>query len=280
MKTSQRPPLLLNTMGWTSGLGLLLTCQVLRVVQPHFVLQLEGDKPERNFPRLLTPDYVNDMDAPSWSRQVFSGAGISACSHQLITFAAHYRRPSGRYSAADQRDMSMLGHVLAACQPRLPRLVDLTPVRLILSQVALVHCNSSWRDHPDWRLDLMTLNATVVAVARVATDELTVASKSPALAWSGPRKPVCHCLGVGVVRAVDPDPRQPSIWLVSPLPNQVLRQVNLLLQGVSNLPSCVLSDGESLGAAARPYVSDEQLGSGVGTLNLRRERQHVTVLRQ
>ncbi len=70
------------------------------------------------------------------------------------------------------------------------------------------------------------------------------------------------CLGVGLVRAVDM--RRRVLYLLTPLPEEAMREVGLLLVGraAGELPSSLLQAGQA--AAAAPYLSLFALGGVSG----------------
>ena len=51
-------PMIINTMGFTSGIGLEVTLDVIRISQPTHVVQLTSKSSRRNFPASLDHDYV------------------------------------------------------------------------------------------------------------------------------------------------------------------------------------------------------------------------------
>lgn len=66
------------------------------------------------------------------------------------------------------------------------------------------------------------------------------------------RPPVCRCLGLGVVRGVDPKNR--LAYIISDLTSSEIEQVNCLIRGDTSLPDVLLGDKESVSLIECPQI--------------------------
>jgi len=60
-------PVLVNTMGWCQGLGMMLNIEIIRRLSPTTVVQLNSSSYKSNFPSSLTSQYVSSKKS-SWSK--------------------------------------------------------------------------------------------------------------------------------------------------------------------------------------------------------------------
>ena len=58
-KNSPIPPLIINTMGWNKGLGLALMVDLLRLLSPTHVIQLDSSSATKNFPPITKKTQSN-----------------------------------------------------------------------------------------------------------------------------------------------------------------------------------------------------------------------------
>ncbi|CAM9457960.1 unnamed protein product [Pylaiella littoralis] len=70
--------------------------------------------------------------------------------------------------------------------------------------------------------------------------------------------PLAPCVGLGIVRSVDVDKR--VLYVLTPEPSEVLKDVNVLVMGSLQLPMVMLYDPS---LCAHPYFSSEAVGGGV-----------------
>lgn len=109
-------PTLINTMGFTSGIGLDVTLDLIRLTQPHQLLQISSRSLRRNFPSMLERDYVAQhqrgwlTDAAEWSEKlpnyelqaIYSSAELSEKSLEEWGFRASELRQIGLMSYFSQ----------------------------------------------------------------------------------------------------------------------------------------------------------------------------------
>ncbi|XP_078676622.1 LOW QUALITY PROTEIN: polynucleotide 5'-hydroxyl-kinase NOL9-like [Branchiostoma floridae x Branchiostoma belcheri] len=90
-------PLIVNTMGWTQGMGLHLLMDTLHLVRPSHILQLKGRKSAQDLPQ-LSPEFLHTQ--PGWAYANVQVRGSQE--NFLVTFW----KVKGRKSAQDLPQLS------------------------------------------------------------------------------------------------------------------------------------------------------------------------------
>uniref|UniRef100_A0A8D0AY33 Polynucleotide 5'-hydroxyl-kinase NOL9 n=1 Tax=Salvator merianae TaxID=96440 RepID=A0A8D0AY33_SALMN len=278
-------PLVINTMGWVKGDGLLLLLDIVRLLEPSHVVQISAAD-FRDMPR-LSLEYLHNTaglhtraKGPRKLKDLEPGAGHEgACLPQLgpKLLCVHPEFPGagdaglGRTHSSVLRDLAVLGY-LSQLQPpgaasMLP-LSGLTPYQVPFSGVALriIH-----EDIAPAHV-LYAVNASWVGLCQVP-DELPCNAEGPVLLT---QTPMCNCLGFGIVRGVDIDKK--LYYILTPVAPENLRLVNCLLIGNIPVPNCVfLNQMDTEGEI--PYVTSEYNYSisGAGKLKIKKHlkrREH------
>ena len=82
--------------------------------------------------------------------------------------------------------------------------------------------------------------------------------------------PICNCVGLGIIRAIDPDNH--LFHIITPLPLSSLKEVNTIMKGNIELPTLSLLEGGVMNA---PYLCSNSLstndGSGAAPMNKKRQ---------
>ncbi|GAA54493.1 polynucleotide 5'-hydroxyl-kinase nol-9 [Clonorchis sinensis] len=111
-----KPPLLVNTMGWTQGLGLTLLTEQIILVKPDIVaqLQLNADQPgaRQNLPVMDTDSlrsmegwHLRDLSDQEFNHQVAIIPSLSRSKHQSSV--------QSNLGAPDHRDLTLLAYFVA-----------------------------------------------------------------------------------------------------------------------------------------------------------------------
>ncbi|KAI1788913.1 hypothetical protein LXA43DRAFT_603955 [Ganoderma leucocontextum] len=279
-------PLIVNTMGWTKGLGGDLARKLEDIVQPSHIFSFDAS--------------AND----DWGSPIpVSGSSGLGGPHVHSLESVRPSSISCHYTAADQRNLSMLSY-FHAIFPNHP------PTSLLTSPIAM-----SWNatlplcaQHP-YEVDARTgfdrlflagagtedvvpaevLRAlTCSVVGLVSCQPGTLDSHShleaddgePALPFyeqgSPPPSPyTSKCLGLAVVRAISPAP-SPRIQLLTPVPPNLLGSARVLIMGELRLPVWgmldfrTLDDGGDIAGYERGKVPYLRWGKGEGAGGERR----------
>ncbi|XP_063001271.1 polynucleotide 5'-hydroxyl-kinase NOL9 isoform X2 [Elgaria multicarinata webbii] len=285
-------PLVVNTMGWVQGAGLLLLIDLIRLLAPSHVVQISAEDC-KEMP-LLSSEYLHGTaglhtrgKAPPKARSLTSEAedleqGRSQGDFQPLhpgpkllrvqpKFPGAGGSGNGRTHSSILRDMAVLGY-LSQLQPPdtdpvLP-LHSLAPYQVPFSAVALrvIHADVA-PAHV-----LYSANASWVALCQVP-DEIPRKSGGPVLLT---QTPICDCLGFGIVRGVDMDKR--LYYILTPVAPENLRLVNCLLIGNIPIPNCIFLSQVGIEGEI-PYVTSEYNYdiSGAGKLKMKKHlkrREH------
>lgn len=243
-------PLLVNTMGWTQGTGLGLMLDVLRLVQPTHVVQLQDHRATRNYPFPLDATTVATArggittrgDAElHYSLMLLHGAGAVASAPNMaqprVQRELRLLAEAGRVAEAGQRVVVPWGRVaLHVCEEQVPR-----------------------------ERILQVLNAQLVALCRVE------ASGLHRLQDGMPQQLAPHAgfgelVGWGVVMAVDM--LAGTLHLTTTVPQQrVTDEVNALVMPRMHLPAPFY---KLFSVGKGPYL-EEGSHEGVGRLRVGRQ---------
>lgn len=232
-------PLVVNTMGWVSGIGLSLLVDVIRWVVPTDLVQLVAE------PSCLAPFGTSDMPlmyastvqlACGWLSSRKGSAAESRepaldGSYSFHQFKAVSRKTSSHASLTRQAKLlsylSQGHHLSAFC------LWSLTPYRLPWSSVAIHECSGAVQ-----KQDLLfVLNASLVALCTVPKEQL-LETEVTGYPMFLKENPPYECIGYGIVRAVDPEEK--VFYILTPEPRHRLSKVNALIKGNVNIPEVLL----------------------------------------
>lgn len=281
-------PLIVNTQGWVKGMGVPLLLDVIRLVQPTHIVQFNYATQElanKNLPR-ITPDFL--METPGWvfaveeekmhSKSSRDGilppeselqneeGGESTMPFDPVVLQIDTSEPRGdtsvtRFAASDQRTLALLSYFsqtklntsahtasegLRSCSQT--SLLSCVPYTVPWSQVAIhvMHTELPWSQI------LYSVNASVVALARVSSDQIYHREEENNLPSFLMENPITECIGLGIVRNIDPAKR--VLYVLTPLSLDALHQVNTLLKGNLEIPAALFLSTKQVNA---PYISSE-----------------------
>ncbi|KAK9475447.1 uncharacterized protein V1510DRAFT_432905, partial [Dipodascopsis tothii] len=267
-------PLVVNTAGWVKGLGVRLLSEILALVRPTTVVYLGG---QPNGPQDAE---LQDALVGSWTLETLEPAAVLLDSP-----------PPTRYTAADLRVARLMAHLCR--QPDRSwsfdrPLVAVEPwiVPYAGTDAGAVRCVELLHEPLADQDVLMALNGTLVglvaaygplpAVSLTAVGALPYAyGVSAAL-----RSTRTSCLGLAVVRAIDPDHRSLHL-LLSVDPAVVVSALAAgawlyLSRGSLPLPIYASTDRSRDGVAGRPWTEvphvtpDKAVGAGGNAIRVRR----------
>ncbi|XP_074831887.1 polynucleotide 5'-hydroxyl-kinase NOL9 isoform X2 [Carettochelys insculpta] len=272
-------PLIINTMGWVKGVGLLLLTDIIRLLAPSHIVQISVED-FKDMPH-FTPEYVNlaaglhtkgrlqgkckSMDVSGmedWKQyEGESDLYTSTPGHKLLCVQPEFpgagNAGEARVHSGILRDVAILGY-LGQLQPLETRSVlplhSLIPYQVPFNSVALRVIHT---DVVPTHI-MYSVNASWVGLCRIL-DEVRCQTDGPILLT---QTPVCDCLGFGIIRGVDMERK--LYHILTPVPPENLRLVNCLLLGNIAIPDCVFTNQGTEGEI--PYVTSEYnydiLGAG------------------
>lgn len=228
-------PVVINMLGWISGLGLALHSHLLHVIKPTHILAFGEDPPTGE-------DYV--------SKALFSRSGFpgdtsfdSSCQQPAIAYIPNVSSLINlKISPADSRSLSYwsyfffnrstlqfdFGTALSRKQP-----FGISVRSIAIHFLARIPESAFWS----------TLNCSLVALA---IDPQFV----PGSVVYQSAATCQQVLGLGFIRGVNP--KDKTIHLVTPIPIEALSMCNTLIVGALQLPPAIFTQGQQYEG---PYLS-------------------------
>ncbi|KAJ6518830.1 hypothetical protein C8R45DRAFT_6650 [Mycena sanguinolenta] len=281
-KISETIPLIVNTMGWTKGLGADLTRKIEDLVQPTDIFEVEAPPFDHSL-SFEPPPRLPDLHSPqlhllqSIPPSVLS-ANYSASDHRAISILSYFHSifPRAAPNALEQVTAIRWNTAIPLCgQP--PYEIDWT---LAFDRIAL--CGAGVEDVVPSEISRVLNGGLVGLVAyepgsldedinmSTASSDADVTQGSPipyiqGSAAPSPSTSMCH--GIALIRAISPS--SSHMQLLTPLPSHLLSKCRVLVKGEMELPIWGMLDfrsdieGEVAGVekAKVPYL---QWGKGEG----------------
>ncbi|KAM9299298.1 polynucleotide 5'-hydroxyl-kinase NOL9 [Gastrophryne carolinensis] len=263
-------PLIINTMGWVKGFGLLLLIDLIHLLSPSHIVQMVGEGNDRMEP--LTPEYVKSTAGfmtKVWSGAQYKNKGLdlsdedeecveslpfrTSLEHQLLLIESGFSgagvAETVRCHGWILRDLAMLGYISKLQQfdqEQIIPLNSLVPYQVPFNAVALrvIHADVA-PSHI-----MYSANASWVGLCRIA-DEVGSQDSGPILLTE---TPICDCLGFGIIRGINMTKK--VYHVLTPLPPETLRQVNCLMMGNISIPHSVFKHQPGIEGDV-PYVTSE-----------------------
>ncbi|XP_046569145.1 polynucleotide 5'-hydroxyl-kinase NOL9-like isoform X2 [Haliotis rubra] len=227
-------PLIINTMGWNKGIGLKLLVDILRITNPDTVVQMDTYKLLDNFPP-VTPQFKMAEQGWLYNTQAADDMqDLVADGHELCVVQTPVMKMHEKFitwMAADHRNVTLLSYFCNALKPS-QSLLSLVPYTMPWTALAVHVCDAAGLKPSKM---LLVLNGSIVGLCAASLPEVKVTGDSH------PRMlktlPVCQCLGLGLVRGIDPKTK--LLYIVTPLTQDELSKVNVLVKGSVTLPDQV-----------------------------------------
>ncbi|XP_029434526.1 polynucleotide 5'-hydroxyl-kinase NOL9 isoform X2 [Rhinatrema bivittatum] len=288
-------PLVVNTMGWVKGFGLMLLIDIIRLLSPSHIVQLSVKDVEDLAP--LTPEYVQSatglhtkgklqvkhkslglMGAQDPEQQEEGKDGLRfqmSTGHKLLCVQSNFRGVgdpgSVRCHSSILRDLATLSY-LSKMQP--VELEQLIPIHSLIPYQVPFNAVALWTIHSDVAPThiMYTVNASWVGLCRILED-FRYQLERPILLT---QTPVCDCLGFGIVRGIDMEKKMYHI--LTPVAPEKLRLVNCLLVGSITIPHSIFKNQPGIKGEA-PYVTSAYSFeiSGAGKIKVNKQlkrREH------
>lgn len=233
-----RLPIVINTMGFSQGVGWDIIMFTIKLIRPSFVVQIMSEKPKNNYIGYLSKQVVNrqELSWTTWSTNVV--AWNQPCDHELFVVRSHAERKPGpgyetwNMEPYQQRELVMISYLSEIVQTSSNSTTRYDPLSLSINEVVpyvtsfaslfiAIPRPSTSASHV-----LNIVNGNIVALCGIDMN-----NNEWQEAGSGPRvlnrSPLCACYGFGIVRGVDMERKE--IFINTPLPVTVMRYVNCLM---------------------------------------------------
>lgn len=232
-------PLFINTMGWTKDIGIALLIDIIHIIQPTHIIQLNFENDRLNYPS-LTENFVFETDG--WK---FTKSMKTLQKYDLIEMPspASVRKNVEPAKYRTLAILSYLGKLQSNFTLEFEPINSFTPYVISWSAVYLYICN----DYAPLNQILYAFNGNWVALCTVTNLEIyDIDSELKILKHAHDN--ICH--GFGIIRGIDPIKK--LFYLITPEPPECLQSVNALLKGHINLPEklFIMQNGNSV-----PYVN-------------------------
>jgi hypothetical protein len=234
-------PLVVNTCGWTKGVGYDILAHFLSNIQPTDLILLDHQEQNRN---LIFPNL------PETTRQ------------HSFTCIREDQIQKTKLNGADQRALHLTSYFFTHDQfwDFSRSLGEKHPYRVHWSQFKILFLG----EEVPFSQALVVLNGSIVGLA---VDKTVYHDSKPnkSLGFIPHNSEVVHnCMGLGIIRGIDP--QSECFYILTPLPTKELEKVNLLIRGTLELPSALYSNG--FGRAHVPYTTF-MMAEGIGSAALK-----------
>ncbi|KAJ3260517.1 Polynucleotide 5'-hydroxyl-kinase nol9 [Boothiomyces macroporosus] len=225
-------PLVVNTSGWVKGVGYDLLISLIRELQPSHLISLEHPDPSKNID--LQDFNTIKIDAvPDDSK-----SKINATDQRNLVTGSYFVK----------RDLIWDFKSLPAAHP----------YRVKFSSVRIKFLN----EEVPFSQTLYALNAQIVGLVVDSTNYHSESCKMFKGLVPSHTPLNQNCVGLGLIRAVDP--AEQCFYVLTPVPSDILQNVNLFLKGSIECPLYLFTNGYK----NDPYVSFDNI-EGVGGLETR-----------
>ncbi|KAJ3403333.1 Polynucleotide 5'-hydroxyl-kinase nol9 [Chytriomyces hyalinus] len=283
-KVGRAVPLVINTDGWVKGMGFDLLVHALKQIRPSHVLQLGVDSmSSAAIAKNIRDDLaviLHTPDQPASQVQIINAEG----------FDESLQRGSSKYNAQDLRSLAMISYFAQysnvdssaricitdagyKCPPIWKfssSIISRTPVSVPWNAVKLRFLSVE----VPFSQSLVALNGTLVGLVEGSTPYETTKTTSDAeteptdlkIIPSGIQIPPQsqNCVGLGIVRGIDPVSK--LFYIITPVPLEQLKRVNLILRGPGvEFPASIWTDGFENVRSAVPYIT-YTAAEGVGAI--------------
>ncbi|KAI4489588.1 hypothetical protein M0802_010949 [Mischocyttarus mexicanus] len=220
-----RLPIVINTMGFTYGIGWDIIVFTIKLFRPSFVVQIMSETTKNNFANLLSSDIINKQTLAgfSWNKNI---ADLNKpCSHELhvINTNAEQKHKSKNDSWSiepyQQRELAMISYLSGIINANEYAMAPFASLSILLLE-----------QHVPYSHVLSAINGNMVALCCIdLTSDLlqeTIPSKPRILT----RAPLCSCYGYGIIRGFDMEKEE--IYIIAPLPLTTMLCINCLIGSI------------------------------------------------
>ena len=242
-----RLPIVVNTMGFAQGLGLDIILFTIKLMRPSFVVQIMSEKSKNNYIIPLNKEAINAEELP-WSDH--STNGIPPCEHELFVMQSKAERKGGpaydnwNMEPYQKRELVMISYLSEILQnpwntserrnSPLPNVVQSIPY---VTSIDGLHVSLPRLSVPASHA-LSVMNGNVVALCEVKADnnrwKQGIYTLGPYMLNTSS---ICTCYGFGIIRGFDL--RRREVYICTPLPAALMRQVNCVV-GCMPMPNSLL----------------------------------------
>ncbi|ODN05731.1 Polynucleotide 5'-hydroxyl-kinase NOL9 [Orchesella cincta] len=254
-------PWIINTMGFSQGLGVHLACEIVKIIRPTAVIQLTINNHQRSFPFNLNRQnvskyrtFLSDSLPPKYRQELHDYHFLtvnSACNHNEAS-----NKSSWGTTPKISRELVMVSYFAEKIGS-----ADGFDIRSVLPLSVPLDCVAIGTMNSNLRYDeiLSSMNGTLVAFCQIAESLLESVDGADKKYIAKAGNYTNNCLGYGIVRAIDK--QSDTLYVITSLQEtDILLKVNVLLAaGNVGLPVHFYISpgaGSSKQTQELPYVMD------------------------
>ncbi|KAK9302670.1 hypothetical protein QLX08_005401 [Tetragonisca angustula] len=249
-----RLPIVINTMGFSQGIGWDIILFTIKLIRPSFVVQIMSEKPKNNYIEYLSKQVVNRQQVswPTWSTNVMKSN--LPCDHELFVVRSHAESKSApgyetwNMEPYQQRELVMISYLSEIVQNSADSATRYDSLSLSINQAVpyVTPFASLCISIPQVSVSpshvLNVVNGNIVALCGIDVNNNELRADQ---AMAGPRilnrSPLCACYGFGIIRGIDMERQQ--IFINTPLPVSTMQYVNCLM-GCIPVPVALLQTNQ------------------------------------
>ncbi|CAN8299170.1 unnamed protein product [Cochlearia groenlandica] len=221
-------PLVINTPGWVKGIGYDILVDVLRYVSPSHVVKINISAPSKNLPHGMFWLDGND-DETAHLIEIQSAYQDSFNRSVLIQKDARLMRDMRVIAYFRQ---CIKGKEVNTIKELTHELASHIPYEVPISSLTINHLHCQIPSSEVFR----SLNGSIVGLG-ISSDVF---------------EDLPSCAGLGIVRGIDSERR--ILYVITPVAENVVEKVDILLQGYIQLPTCLLDVKDYRSPYLSPYV--------------------------
>ncbi|XP_042878211.1 polynucleotide 5'-hydroxyl-kinase NOL9-like isoform X2 [Penaeus japonicus] len=221
-------PLVINTMGWTSGAGIDIMLDVIRITQPTHVFQIFGSKRHFNYPFVMDSETVGSREGG-----IVTEPGSPKLEYRLVPFNSISVLKLNMCTPANLREIAVLSHFSKIInQESKNKKSSMKGIVKVKWCDVVLHVFNV--DVPREKT-LQALNASLVTLCKVdPNDVVTISPHHPKqLVEDADFKDI---IGWGIVRGIDPLTQE--LYVLTDLSEEtVASSVNAIIMPELHLPT-------------------------------------------
>lgn len=256
-----RLPIVVNTMGFSQGIGWDIILFTIKLIRPSFVVQIMSEKPKNNYIEHLSKEVINrqQLSWSSWSANVIDWS--QPCDHELFVIHSNAERKGApgydnwNMEPYQKRELVMISYLSEIVKDSWNSASRYDPLSLSINEAvpyvtsfASLYISIPRASVPPSHA-LNVVNGNIVALCGI---DMNNNEWQEGESTAGPRilnrSPLCACYGFGIIRGVDMERRE--IFINTPLPVSIMRYVNCLM-GCIPVPLTLLQSNQHKNV---PYV--------------------------
>ncbi|XP_050583028.1 polynucleotide 5'-hydroxyl-kinase NOL9 isoform X1 [Bombus affinis] len=257
-----RLPIVVNTMGFSQGIGWDIILFTIKLIRPSFVVQIMSEKPKNNYIEYLSKEVINrqQLSWSSWYTNVIDWS--RPCDHELFVIHSNAERKgtpghdNWNMEPYQKRELVMISYLSEIDQQDSwnsarrydPLSFSINEAVPYVTSFASLYISIPRTSVPPSHA-LNVVNGNIVALCGI---DMNNNEWQKGGSMAGPRilnrSPLCQCYGFGIIRGVDMERQE--IFINTPLPVSTMRYVNCLM-GCIQVPITLLQSNQHKNV---PYI--------------------------